>query len=102
MSQEPSLYAPEADEQLDALQVGPDEDLYNAVLDAIDFVLDHTEDARVVSPPLRDSAGKQVLATVVMYELDPRWFVFWDLRVAGVVILGVGALPDLSRPGTTS
>jgi hypothetical protein len=87
------LYAPEADEQLDALAAGSDEELYDAVLDAIDHVLDRTDQARMASPSMRDAKGKPVLATVVMYERDPRWFVFWDERAAGVVILGVGALP---------
>jgi len=93
VSDSSELYAPEAEDQLDALAVGPDEELYDAVLDAIDHVLDRTDQARIASPALRDAMGKPLLATVVMYERDPRWFVFWDERPAGVVILGVGALP---------
>lgn len=93
MAEESSLYTPEAEEQLDVLQVGPDAGLYNAVLDAIDHVLDHTDKARVASPPLRDANGEAIRATVVTYELQPRWFVFWVERPAGVVILGVGQLP---------
>ena len=69
-----ALYSPVADKQLDVLQVGPDELLYNAVLDAIDHILDLTEDARAKSPPLRDNQGRTILSTVVMYEADPRWF----------------------------
>lgn len=89
------LYSPEADEQLDALAAAPDPDLYNAVLAAIDHVLDDTEAARVTSPPLRDAAGRTILATVVMYERDPRWFVFWSDASGEPVILGVGPLPTL-------
>jgi hypothetical protein len=93
VTEESSLYSPEAEEQLDALQVGSDAGLYNAVLDAIDHVLDHTDEARVASPPLRDAEGRPIRATVVTYELQPRWFVFWAERPAGVVVLGVGELP---------
>lgn len=93
MTEESSLYSPEADEQLDALQVGPDAGLYNAVLAAIDHVLDHTDNARIASPPLRDAHGEPIRATVVTYELEPRWFVFWAERPAGLVVLGVGELP---------
>ena len=93
MTEDPSLYSPEAEEHLDALEVGPDAELYNAVLAAIEYVLDHTDQARMASPPLRDAQGKPVLATVVTYELDPRWFAFWVERPVGVVVLGVGELP---------
>lgn len=34
------LYSPLAEEQPDELQAGPEEDLYNAVLDSIDRILD--------------------------------------------------------------
>jgi hypothetical protein len=95
MSEGSDLYSPESDKQLDALQTGADEALYNAVLDAIDQVLDSTEQARQASPPLRDANGKPLYATVVMYERDPRWFVFWGERDVGVVILGVASLPTL-------
>ena len=96
-SDEDGLYTPLAEQQLDALQVGPDELLYNAVLDAIDHILDLTEDARAKSPPLRDNEGRTLLSTVVMHEADPRWFVFWRLDDAGPVILGVAPLPQ-TRP----
>jgi hypothetical protein len=89
------LYSAAADDQLEALAAGPDPDLYNAVLDAIDRVLDDTETARVTSPPLRDAAGRPILATVVMYERDPRWFVFWSDASGELVILGVAPLPTL-------
>lgn len=88
-------YTPAAEQQLDDLAGAPDAALYDAVLDAIDRVLDETEHARSASPPMTDAAGKRVLATVVLYEKDPRWFVFWAQRPAGAVILGVGALPRL-------
>lgn len=94
---EDALYAPVAEQQLDALQVGPDELLYNAVLDAIDHILDLPDDARAKSPPLRDNDGRTILSTVVMYEADPCWFVFWRLGDAGPVILGVAPLPQ-TRP----
>lgn len=87
------LYTPEADAQLDDLAAARDEALYNTVLEAIEFVLDNTDRARSLSPALRDATGQQVLATPVMYEADPRWFVFWAARPAGPVILGVHHLP---------
>ena len=96
-SDEDALYAPAAEQQLDALQVGPDERLYNAVLDAIDHILDLSDDAKAKSPPLRDNEGRTILSTVVMHEADPRWFVFWRLGASGPVILGVAALPE-TRP----
>lgn len=94
MSDPQDLYSPEADAQLDDLATGPDARLYNAILDAIDHVLDDTAGARAKSPPLRDSKGRPILATVVMYERDPRWFVFWSETQGDPVILGVGALPE--------
>lgn len=94
---EEALYAPAAEQQLDALHVGPDEGLYNAVLDAIDHILDLPDDARAKSPPLRDNEGRTILSTVVMHEAVPRWFVFWRLGASGPVILGVAALPQ-ARP----
>ena len=95
MSESEDLYSSEAEEQLDELAAGPDAELYNAVLDAIDHVLDDAADARVKSPPLRDAAGRPIWATVVMYERDPRWFVFWSDASGDPVILGVAALPAL-------
>lgn len=95
MASPEDLYSPEADEQLDALAAGPDAALYNAVLDAIDHVLDGVEDARATSPPLRDAVGRPICATVVMYEGDPRWFVFWSDASGEPVVLGVGTLPPL-------
>lgn len=87
------LYAPLAQQQLDALERGPDAELYNAVLDAVEVVLDQTDAARARSPGLRDADGKVLFSTVVMYEADPRWFVFWKETAAGPVILGVASLP---------
>ncbi len=90
------LYSPEAARQLDALAAGPDTELWDAVVDALDAVLDHTERQRSLSPALRDAAGRPLFATVVMYERDPRWFVFWNVRDGAPVILGVGILPTLT------
>lgn len=87
------LYSPEAEAQLDALEAGPDEALYNAILDAIERVLDFPDLERGKSPGLRDSAGRPLFSTVVMYERDPRWFVFWNASDGVIRILGVGALP---------
>ena len=89
------LYSPEAARQLGALAAGPDVELWDAVVDAVDAILDDTERQRALSPGLRDARGKPILATVVMYERDPRWFVFWGVREGEPVILGVGALPHL-------
>jgi hypothetical protein len=100
LSDEGALYAPVAEQQLDALQVDPDELLYNAVLDAIDHILDLADDARAKSPPLRDNEGRTILSTVVMYEADPRWFVFWRMGDTDPVILGVAPLPQ-THPGVS-
>lgn len=95
MTPSSDLYTPEAEAQLDELQLSGDPELYNAILDAIDHVLDNTGQARMTSPPLRDSQGKPILGTVVMYDRDPRWFVFWAERPIGVVILGAGPLQPI-------
>lgn len=99
---EDALYAPLAEKQLDALQVGPDEHLYNAVPDAVDCILDFPDVAKTRSPPLRDNEGRTILSTVVMYEADPRWFVFWRLGPSGPVILGVAPLPHSPSDDETS
>lgn len=93
-SDEKGLYSPAADEQLDRLATGPDAALYEAVLSAIDRILDYPEIERGRSPGLRDAAGEPILSTVVMFEADPRWFVFWKLIPQGPVILGIAALPS--------
>jgi len=87
------LYSRLAETQLDELEHGPDPELYNAVLDAIEAVLDQTDTARARSPGLRDAAGRPLFSTVVMHDADPRWFVFWKDAAAGPVILGVAPLP---------
>jgi len=89
------LYSPDAEDQLDDLEVNAPADLYNAILECIKHILDNADSARQKSPPLRDANGRAVLGTVVMYDKDPRWFVFWRLGPKGPVILGVGPLPDL-------
>ncbi len=89
------LYTPLADPQLDELAGTAPEALYKAVLDALDHVLDATEQARLQAPPLQDAEGRAVLSTVVRYDKDPRWFDFWRIGAEGPVILGIGPLPRL-------
>lgn len=89
------LYSPEADEQLDGLEATAPVDLYNEILACIKHILDTPETARRKAPPLQDAEGRAVLSTVVMYDKDPRWFVFWRIGPSGPVILGIGPLPDL-------
>jgi hypothetical protein len=89
------LYSPEAEEQLDELEAQAPVDLYNAVVDCINHILEDPSSARRKAPPLQDAQGRAVLSTVVMYDKNPRWFVFWRLGAAGPVILGVNPLPDL-------
>lgn len=90
------LYSPAAARQLDELAAGDDVALWDAVVDALNAILDHPERQRDLSPGLRDAQGRPLLATIVMHERDPRWFVFWNVRDGQPVILGVGALPLLA------
>lgn len=87
------LYTLLADRQLDDLYDDAPVDLYNAVVDCIDYILDEPAAAREKAPPLQDADGRALLSTVVMYEKDPRWFVFWRMRSEGPVIVGIGPLP---------
>jgi len=89
------LYSPLAEQQLDELQAGADADLYTAVLDCIDGILDDPQDCRQKAPPLQDANGRALLSTVGMHETDPRWFVFWRLGPYGPIMLGAGPLPEL-------
>lgn len=89
------LYGPDAEQQLDELEAEASVDLYNAVVECIDYILDHSDTARQKAPPLQDAEGRAVLSTVVLHDLDPRWHVFWRLGRDGPVILGISPLPDL-------
>lgn len=52
-------------------------------------LLDNPDAARLNSPPLQDGQGRAILSTVIRYDKNPRWFVFWRLGSSGPVILGI-------------
>lgn len=91
------LYTPLADEQLDDLHDNEPADLYNAVIDCLEYIDNQTDVARQKAPPLQDAAGRAMLSMVVMYPKDPRWFLFWRLEGIEPVVLGVGPLPEQFR-----
>jgi len=50
-------YSQVADKQLDALEAGPDIDLYNAVLDACDLIFRMPEHAQTLSTAITTAEG---------------------------------------------
>jgi hypothetical protein len=63
---------------LDAL-AGADPSLYDAVLEAADFVIDQQASARLHATAMRARDGTVVFATVVRGHGDPSYHVIWML-----------------------
>lgn len=68
-------YSQVADEQLDALQSGPDAGLYNAVLDACELILSYPEAAHARSTAITTRHGVRLRLPVAGY---PPYKVFWS------------------------
>lgn len=68
-------YSQVADAQLDALEAGPDAELYNAVLDACDLVLNHSGQAQSMSTAFTTAKGIRRRMPVPGY---PQYKVFWS------------------------
>ena len=64
-----------ADEQLDALEAGPDMGLYNACLDACTLILGYPEAAQARSTAVTTNQGVQLRLPVAGY---PPYKVFWS------------------------
>lgn len=68
-------YSQVADGQLDALQSGPDADLYNAVLDACELILSYPDKAHARSTAITTRHGIRLRLPVSGY---PPYKVFWS------------------------
>ncbi len=66
-------YSEVADEQLDALEQGPDPDLYNAVLDACELVFRLPAYAQAKSTPITTPQGIVFRLPVVGYPHKVFW-----------------------------
>lgn len=68
-------YSEVADAQLDALEAGPDVDLYNAVLDACDLIFRMPDQAQFRSTAVTSQDGIRMRLPVPGH---PRYKVFWS------------------------
>jgi len=68
-------YSDVADRQLDALERGPDPDLYNAVLDACELILRLPTQARMRSTAITTQEGVRLRLPVAGH---PPYKVFWS------------------------
>jgi hypothetical protein len=87
-------YKDEAWATLDRLEAG-DPHLYNAVVEAIDFVFDHTETARHHASVLRAAHGL-LFETPVQHPRQPPYSVLWQIEDGEPVIWDIGSVrpPD--------
>jgi hypothetical protein len=67
-------YSEVADKQLDALEHGPDPDLYNAVLDACELIFRLPERAQSMSSAITTQQGVRLRLPVAGF---PPYKVFW-------------------------
>jgi hypothetical protein len=67
-------YSEVADKQLDALEQGPDPDLYNAVLDACELIFRLPERAQSMSSAITTQQGIRLRRPVAGF---PPYQVFW-------------------------
>lgn len=68
-------YSEIADSQLDALEAGPDVDLYNAVLDACDLIFRLPGQAQSLSTAITTDEGIRMRMPVARHA---RYKVFWS------------------------
>ena len=68
-------YSEVADQQLDALEIGPDVDLYNAVLDACELIFRLPAHAQARSTAITTSEGIRLRLPVAGH---PPYTVFWS------------------------
>jgi hypothetical protein len=85
------LYSLAASAALDALENGTDNELYNAVCDAIDLICDHGDSAEARREQLRTTAGNAVWKLAVRTRHDD-WVVLWWPDGADAQIYCIGAL----------
>jgi hypothetical protein len=68
-------YSQVADEQLDAMEAGPDADLYNAVLDACELIFRLPSQAQARSTAISTADGIRLRLPVAGH---PPYKVFWS------------------------
>ena len=68
-------YSEVADAQLDALEIGPDADLYNSVLDTIEFIFRLPGQAQSLSTAITTPDGIRMRLPVIGH---PPYKVFWS------------------------
>lgn len=68
-------YSEVADTQLDKLESGPDVDLYNSVLDTIEFIFRLPGEAQSLSTAITTPAGIRMRLPVIGH---PPYKVFWS------------------------
>lgn len=68
-------YSEVADKQLDALEAGPDVELYNAVLDACELIFRMPAQAQALSTAITTTEGIRLRLSVVGH---PPYKVFWS------------------------
>ena len=90
MKREP-LYSPDAATALDALESGTDDELYDAVCDAIDLICDHGDSAEARREQLRKSAGNAVWKVAIRTR-HADWAILWWPESADAHIYYIGAL----------
>jgi hypothetical protein len=83
-------YRPGVHDRLDELEQD-DPDLYDTVIDAIEFVFDQTGKARHQAHPLLLD-GTQLFATVVQHHRTPPHYVLWQMVDGDPVIVTIAAL----------
>lgn len=71
-------YSQVADAQLDALEGGPDADLYNAILDTIDLIFRLPGQAQALSTAITTADGIRMRLPVIGH---PPYKVFWSMDV---------------------
>jgi hypothetical protein len=84
-------YSPQASAALDALEIGADDKLLNAVCDAIDLICDHLGDRRARAEQLRTTARTPVWKVPVRTSADD-WVVLWWPRDGFADIYYIGPL----------
>lgn len=85
--------SPEADAQLDALQLGPDAELWNAVCDALDLIVDRPDSAEARREAIVTAAGRTIWMVPVRHSSLDDVVVLWAVENDIEYVLYVGPMP---------
>ena len=88
----PLRYSPEASAQLDKLELGPDEELWNAVCAAIDLLVDRPDSPEARREALLTAGGNTVWRVPVRHSTMDDYCVLWALRSDVEYVLFVGPM----------